>query len=155
MLRWSLGSRVVMQLQSMLLCRFSFRACGSLFFSDVDSKFLAVMPTADHCCVYECTNRRAKNPELSFHSFPSALPMQQRWAQAIRREVGEHFTISPNTVVSSAHSEDFSFLPQVKVSRKNAFRDITHDINDNCTCFLLGLHLILFHLHLLLFLIVS
>ena len=41
--------------------------------------------------------------------------MQQRWAQAIRREVGEHFTISPNTVVCSAHFEDSSFLPQVKL----------------------------------------
>ena len=72
--------------------------------------FLA-MSAHDHCCVSLCTNRRDKNKELSFHSFPirDGAP-RKRWIIVIRREEGEFFVIMPSTVVCSSHFSDDEFV---------------------------------------------
>ena len=71
------------------------------------------MPSGDHCCVFGCTNRRQKNPDLSFHSFPRSNSLRREWIQAIRREVGKEFAIMANTVVCSIHFEESCFQPQL------------------------------------------
>ena len=69
------------------------------------------MPSGDHCCVPRCSNRRSKNPNLSFHSFPRKEDLRKKWIVAIRRDVGEQFQITGNTVVCSEHFLDSSFHP--------------------------------------------
>lgn len=68
------------------------------------------MPAHDHCCVPNCSNRRDKCPEVSFHGIPANEDLRKRWLVAIRRDVGPHFRISSSTVVCGAHftAADFS-----------------------------------------------
>ncbi|XP_065888497.1 THAP domain-containing protein 2-like [Dysidea avara] len=61
------------------------------------------MPTHDHCCVPQCTNRRNKNPELSYHTFPKTAELKKKWIMAIQRDEGPTFKVTNNTVVCSAH----------------------------------------------------
>ena len=72
-----------------------------------------VMPSGDHCCVFACTNLRSKNPDLSFHAFPSNIRRQKQWVHAIRRDVGKDFAITAHTVVCSAHFLDSCFMQPV------------------------------------------
>lgn len=69
------------------------------------------MPKNDHCCVFGCTNRRSKKAGFSFHSFPSSEEQKRKWIQAIRREEGEHFLVTDDTVVCSAHFERGCYFP--------------------------------------------
>ena len=63
--------------------------------------------------MFACTNRRSKNPDLSFHAFPSDIRRQKQWVHAIRRDVGKDFAITAHTVVCSAHFVDSCFMQPV------------------------------------------
>ena len=56
------------------------------------------MPTHDHCF----TNRRNKNPELSYHTFSKTAELK-KWIMAIQQDEGPTFKVTNNTVVCSAH----------------------------------------------------
>lgn len=62
------------------------------------------MPLHDHCCVYDCNNRRSRRPDLSFHVFPADPACRRRWVQAIKRvEDKINFQVTSNVVVCSDH----------------------------------------------------
>ena len=69
------------------------------------------MPSRDHCCVPLCTNRREKRSDLSYHTFPKEDVLRRKWTQAIRRDEGDNFSITPNTVVCSSHFRLSDFSP--------------------------------------------
>ena len=52
-----------------------------------------------------CTNRREKRSDLSYHTFPKEDVLRRKWTQAIRRDEGDNFSITPNIRLS-----DFSPL---------------------------------------------
>ena len=61
------------------------------------------MPAHDHCCVPDCNNRRNRNPELSFHTFPKNKEQKRKWILAIKWDEGPAFKVMNLTVVCSAH----------------------------------------------------
>ena len=64
----------------------------------------------DHCCVPMCTNRRKKTPDLSFHLFPRKPETFRKWIVAIRRDEGQSFRVTANTVVCGAHFKDEDYF---------------------------------------------
>ena len=49
---------------------------------------------AYHCCVPLCVNdSRKRNPEISFHSFPTDLKRRAEWIVKIRRDPGDLFQV--------------------------------------------------------------
>ena len=59
---------------------------------------------AGYCCsVPLCSNRSGTDIDRHFHRFPSQEDRRKAWIQAVRRVVGETFTITSNTRVCSAH----------------------------------------------------
>ena len=49
---------------------------------------------AYHCCVPLCVNdSRKKNPEISFHSFPTEPKRRAEWIVKIRRDPGDLFQV--------------------------------------------------------------
>ena len=84
------------------------------------------MPSNDHCCVPGCSHRRKSHPNLSFHPIPADEGRRKRWIVAIRRDEGEHFRVTGNTVVCSEHFTSdsyhsphlFASAPGVRVSRR-------------------------------------
>ena len=57
-----------------------------------------------HCCVPMCTSNSARETEekISFHSFPKG-PLENVWIINIKRDVGQHFSMTSHTKVCSLH----------------------------------------------------
>ena len=64
-----------------------------------------------NCCVPKCTTKvyREGNLKISFHKFPKNKDLLAAWIQAIRRDVGRHFTITSHTRVCSRHFKESDF----------------------------------------------
>ena len=57
-----------------------------------------------HCCVPMCMSNSAKETQekISFHSFPKG-PLEKVWIINIKRDVGQHFSMTSHTKVCSLH----------------------------------------------------
>ena len=59
-----------------------------------------------------------KNPEISFHDFPSNNSLLGKWLQAIRRDIGPTFQITESTKVCGAHFLPTDYTPPTKRALK-------------------------------------
>ena len=69
------------------------------------------MPT--NCCVPLCTDkgyREEDGRKRSFFKFPDDVGHRKKWLHAIRRDEGEHFTITKWTKVCSRHFREYDFV---------------------------------------------
>lgn len=64
----------------------------------------------DHCSAYQCSNRRSKRPDLSFHAFPSDPAVRAKWVQAVRRA---EFVVTQGKCLCSEHFTSDCFYPAV------------------------------------------
>ena len=76
------------------------------------------MPNHDHCCAPLCANRKNKQPDLSFPTFPVCEIERRKWIIAIKRAEGANFkvTANVNTVICSAHFTLENFVRSIAVS---------------------------------------
>ena len=89
------------------------------------------MPSHDHCCVPGCSNRREKRSDLSFHPFPAQEDRRKRWVVAVRRDEGEDFQITGNTVVCGEHfTLDSYHSPALAFATQPGSRDSRRLKND-------------------------
>ena len=85
---------------------------GSCWTTSIHVCFLGVMDCnmPDHCCIPLCTNRRNKQPNLSFHTFPRNPDALGKWIVAIRQDEGSSFRVTVNTIVYSAQFKDEDYF---------------------------------------------
>ena len=48
-----------------------------------------------NCCVPQCTAYHRRNPELSFHSFPTCDKRRKEWIRLLRvgKKLGKHYKV--------------------------------------------------------------
>lgn len=70
-----------------------------------------------YCCVPFCHSDAKKTADVSFHEFPSNLPLREKWLTAIARKDFVPNSNSPSSVVCSRHFKEHEFMTGVKRRR--------------------------------------
>ena len=77
-------------------------------------------PQNRYCCVHLCDQKGSTGPnseKVGFFSIPIEEHLREQWLQAVRRELGKHFSVSDSTKVRSLHFKDENLKKKLGIGR--------------------------------------